>query len=406
MDKTIFIYLAIAISPLWGCKSQFNDSESSDEATSNSVIGGDYLPLSGGTLTGSLSIPANSLQVGTDQIVAVGGRVGIGTAAPTATLTVDGLIESTVGIEVPDGTIATQKIADSGVVAGSYGGLSTIPTITVNSKGLITGVIEASVSSNLQYGLKFEYVDDASLRLTPSGLNGEASIVVFDGTDLLSININANLSASLAATGAGGLDTGAEASNTGYDIYLITEAGGANPQLLLTVSGDNPTLPAGYTHQSEVLWFVSNSQGGGNSDIVPFVDLGNGRCLYLISNGVQVLSDGENTAVTAVGLSRAVPSNASTFLGYIEATNLDLLTTTNFRLYYDSAGTVLAGTLSNLRNTLSLGLLPTRSHYIELPLHSNVASSLFYAFSSAPLIGDFGANIYVQQWSLASRMSR
>lgn len=46
------------------------------------------LSKSGGTMTGALTLPANGLVVGTSQIVASGGNVGIGTSYPTAKLDV------------------------------------------------------------------------------------------------------------------------------------------------------------------------------------------------------------------------------------------------------------------------------------------------------------------------------
>lgn len=44
------------------------------------------LPKSGGTMTGSLTLPANGLVVGSNQIVASGGNVGLGAAVPRAPL--------------------------------------------------------------------------------------------------------------------------------------------------------------------------------------------------------------------------------------------------------------------------------------------------------------------------------
>ena len=46
----------------------------------------DKVNKSGDTMTGALALPANGLTVGTDQIVATGGSVGIGTSAPATLL--------------------------------------------------------------------------------------------------------------------------------------------------------------------------------------------------------------------------------------------------------------------------------------------------------------------------------
>jgi len=59
-----------------------------------------YLQLTGGTLTGSLALPASGLAVGSNQITTTGGNVGIG-RAPTSlwgtTLSVDGAVRAGMG---------------------------------------------------------------------------------------------------------------------------------------------------------------------------------------------------------------------------------------------------------------------------------------------------------------------
>lgn len=49
--------------------------------------------ITGDTMTGTLNVPANGFKIGTDQMVASGGYIGIGTASPTAELEVDGDIK-------------------------------------------------------------------------------------------------------------------------------------------------------------------------------------------------------------------------------------------------------------------------------------------------------------------------
>lgn len=49
----------------------------------------DYVNVTGDTMSGTLNLPSNGLVVGTTQLVASGGKVGIGTASPTAGATLD-----------------------------------------------------------------------------------------------------------------------------------------------------------------------------------------------------------------------------------------------------------------------------------------------------------------------------
>lgn len=69
-------------------------SELADGAVATNHLGATvdarYVNVTGDTMTGALTVPANGLTVGTDQVVATGGKVGIGTNAPSAKLDVVG----------------------------------------------------------------------------------------------------------------------------------------------------------------------------------------------------------------------------------------------------------------------------------------------------------------------------
>ena len=67
-----------------------------------------YVAKAGDTMAGTLTLPADGLVAGTDQLVLSGGNVGVGTAAPAEKLSVAGVIESTSGgVKFPDGTTQT-----------------------------------------------------------------------------------------------------------------------------------------------------------------------------------------------------------------------------------------------------------------------------------------------------------
>jgi len=77
---------------------------------------GYYVNVGGDTMTGSLNLPANGLVAQTTGLVASGGKVGIGTASPSSTLTVaSGYIHSTSGgFRFPDSITQTTAVAGGG----------------------------------------------------------------------------------------------------------------------------------------------------------------------------------------------------------------------------------------------------------------------------------------------------
>jgi flagellar basal body rod protein FlgG len=70
-----------------------------------------YVPVdrAGDTMTGALNLPANGLRVGTTQLVATSGAIGIGTAAPNATSILD-LSSTTLGLLIPRMTTAQRDL--------------------------------------------------------------------------------------------------------------------------------------------------------------------------------------------------------------------------------------------------------------------------------------------------------
>jgi hypothetical protein len=83
---------------------------------------GDFVFRSGDTMTGTLNLPANGLSVGTAQLSAVGGNIGIGTSTPSAPLEVRYSGATLNGIRVQGesaGSIPALRLFDT---AGAEGG--------------------------------------------------------------------------------------------------------------------------------------------------------------------------------------------------------------------------------------------------------------------------------------------
>ena len=105
--------------------------------------------------------------------------------------------------------------------------------------------------------------------------------------------------ASIAASGANGIDTGAEAGNTWYYLYVIGKLDGTVDSLL-SLSATAPTLPSGYVFSA----LVSAIRNDGSSNFRDQIQHGRWiqpREAWLVLNG------GSATSHTAVDISAFVP---------------------------------------------------------------------------------------------------
>lgn len=142
-----------------------------------------------------------------------------------------------------------------------------------------------------------------------------------DSTDVDDILVPSTLTPSLTTSGAGGLDTGAEANATFYHVYVIKNPSSGAVSSLLSTSSTSPTLPSGYTRFRRVGCF----QNGGNGDIVPFMCVGVQRTrtyeVWATQSFFMALSGGSATAYTDVSLSNTAPSTAKAFLLTVSPTS-------------------------------------------------------------------------------------
>lgn len=119
----------------------------------------------------------------------------------------------------------------------------------------------------------------------------------------LTSSMTKSLSAWAAGTAAGGLDTGAVASNTWYAVYLIKNPTTETVDVLISTNGTTPTaLPSGYTLYRRVAWIKTN----GSSQITSFTQTGR---TFLWADPVQELADATPAATTrqTVTLASAAP---------------------------------------------------------------------------------------------------
>lgn len=154
--------------------------------------------------------------------------------------------------------------------------------------------------------------------------------------DAVNFTVAAPITVAITASGVGGLDTGVEAANTWYDVYVIVTALGVVNGLLV-ISGNVPVLPGGFLTKRRV-GVVRNDN---SSNLITFLQTGSGRDkTYIYLNSLAnraVLIGGTATVASLVSLVTLVPPT----------TQLALLTFDNgsnnrtMDVYQDVAGVVL-----------------------------------------------------------------
>lgn len=154
----------------------------------------------------------------------------------------------------------------------------------------------------------------SAVTLGASGITSEATAQ--DGS--MVISWSGALSASIASSGAGGLDTGSEAANTWYGILVIADSSGVNsPAAMLTVSTGatfphvSPTLPSGYDKYRRLGWVRNNA----SSNFLKFSQSATGctfRIFYDENRAtVQALTGFATTTFTALSLAAFLPPSAT-----------------------------------------------------------------------------------------------
>lgn len=114
---------------------------------------------------------------------------------------------------------------------------------------------------------------------------------------------------SLAASGANGLDTGSEASNTWYYVWLIYNPTTLTYAGLFSTSSVSPTMPSGYTLKRRIFSVRNNA----SSNFLNWTQiLGDDRLskvMYDLEDGgnVTVLSGGTSTSYVDVSLASFIP---------------------------------------------------------------------------------------------------
>jgi hypothetical protein len=205
-----------------------------------------------------------------------------------------------------------------------------------------------------------------------------------DKTDSFTIRTTAPLVADITVSGVNGLDTGAEAANTFYAIYVIADSTGVLPLAsLFSTGGDTPTvLPAGYDIWRRVGYVRNNS----SSDFREFVTYGAGpeRSIQYrdAMSTRQQLTGGAATVVTQVNCGALIPNSSA--YGRFQIAQRGTVGAT----FYDDQTQLLA----NAQRSLLTG-----NTACDVEMHVTTAQRIAYANAAAGGLVDIWVLGYEEQ---------
>lgn len=230
--------------------------------------------------------------------------------------TTSGANTSTVTLQV--NALTAKAVTRVGTVALTAGELRAGQVVRVVYDGtqfqLVTPTYTSTNASvtGMERGLKVKRTTSARVTIQAD------EIAVKDSSGNVAILSTVSTYADMGTSGALGLDTGAEASNTWYYIWLIYNATSGTPAGLFSTSATSPTLPTGYTYKAR-LGIVRND---GSSDFVKFSQAG--RKIWTEAK-LAYGPAASPTVVTVTVLNDYIPALATEVFGVIGITeNFDL----------------------------------------------------------------------------------
>jgi len=222
--------------------------------------------------------PDSSLTIATGSITSTGSMHKVDTEAAAATDDLDTIVASTTGTLL---LITPVNASRNIVIRNNGGGSGNIRTgsgssITLSSTRhyailyyhaadtlwyvVATNVSSAIAPLRFKSGKHPSYTSASTVTI-PSGYS------IMDSTGTTLLTFSADQAVVLSASGANGLDTGAEASNTWYYLYAISD--GTNIRGLWSVTNEavsgSVTLPSGYTLKAQTPYAYRND---GSSNLI------------------------------------------------------------------------------------------------------------------------------------------
>jgi hypothetical protein len=161
-----------------------------------------------------------------------------------------------------------------------------------------------------------------------------------------------NLTADITASGANGLDTGAEAGATWYYIWVIYNETTQTIASLLSASNTTPTMPSGYTFKA-LVGAIYNSAGSN------FITLHQINNRAVSDNSTNFVTNGADAGYTVKSLAAFIPKGVSACVGNVSGTIGAGITASTY-LASESTGVgeqLFQITASNSTNTIWAGFI-------------------------------------------------
>lgn len=270
-----------------------------------------FLDVGGDTATGAINLGTNGLVVGTNQLVASGGFVGIGTASPTVKLHLEGAANSA--------PVTLLRLNNAGSASGGPGIASRISfTVGASSLGFIQGSNYATGATGLQFsgdGTNSQLLLDSTGNvgintITPGGkldVNGSTifrgNTTVASGNILyLSNSVNTG-SGTIFCPGGGSLSLasyGNEMIRLNEDNAIIFKVGSATERARIDSSGNLTIGPNGTANTNSsklvVAGTISQTVGGTQYQVVDQSDIGTAQNQIPLNQylGSMAFQDREN----------------------------------------------------------------------------------------------------------------
>jgi len=201
------------------------------------------------------------------------------------------------------------------------------------------------------------YID--GFNLSPNSTNPTYQFDILTGTcvddaEQYTIKTLATKTVDITQSGLNGLDTGSEAANTWYYVFIVYNPTTTDCGVLLSTSLLSPTLPSGYISKR----YIGTIRNDSSSDLIPYVSRGRGKSRgYSYISSIfsrQVLSNGNAVALpaTAIDLSAFVPPTTQNCAIFVNQAGQRLV-----YMYTGISGAVIAQVIQG--GTNSLDTFPT-----------------------------------------------